>query len=84
MTDNSAVWGVPRNPLVIASSTDMGKSWTRELVVEEDASLQSAHDSKGAFRGDYSYPSIILSSDGQLQISYSYLRDYIKHVTLRI
>nr|WP_319483368.1 sialidase family protein [uncultured Cohaesibacter sp.] len=82
VTGNSAIWGVPRNPLIIASSTDLGKSWTEELVVEEDAHLLSAHDKKGAFRGDYSYPSIIETSDGRLQISYSYLRDYIKHVTL--
>nr|WP_321462096.1 sialidase family protein [uncultured Cohaesibacter sp.] len=84
VTENSAIWGVPRNPLIIASSRDLGKSWQPELVVEDDPHLLSAHDSKGAFRGDYSYPSIIQTSDGHLQISYSYLRDYIKHVTLSI
>ncbi len=84
VTENSAIWGVPRNPLIIASSSDLGKSWTEELVVEEDALLLSAHDRKGAFRGDYSYPSIIKTSDGRLQISYSYLRDYIKHVSLSV
>ena len=82
ISENSAIWGVPRNPLIIASSTDLGKSWKEELVVEEDAHLLSDHDKEGAFRGDYSYPSIIETSDGRLQISYSYLRDYIKHVTL--
>ena len=30
----------------------------------------------------YSYPSILQTRDGRIQISYSYLRDYIKHVTL--
>ena len=81
-TDSSAIWGVPRNPLVIAISTDLGLTWRKELVLEADAGLRSAHDEKGAFVGDYSYPSIIQTRDGQVQVSYSYLRDYIKHLTL--
>ena len=82
ITRKSAIWGVPRNPLVIASSEDMGLTWKKELVVEDDPNLRSSHDEKGSFIGDYSYPSIIETTDGNLQISYSYLRDYIKHVTL--
>ncbi len=84
LTDQCAIWGVPRNPLVIASSEDMGLTWKKEIVVEADATLRSPHDEKGSFIGDYSYPSIIETADGNLQISYSYLRDYIKHVTLRL
>ena len=82
LTSKCAIWGVPRNPLVIASSEDMGLTWKQEIVVEADATLRSSHDEKGSFIGDYSYPSIIETADGNLQISYSYLRDYIKHVTL--
>ncbi|SFC26062.1 sialidase family protein [Tropicimonas isoalkanivorans] len=84
ITESSAIWGVPRNPLVIATSTDLGRSWTKEIVVESDAQLRSDHDQTGAFVGDYSYPSIIQTKDGKLHISYSYLRDYIKHATLEI
>jgi predicted neuraminidase len=82
VTDTSAIWGVPRNPLVISVSTDLGLTWRKELVLEADAELRSVRDEKGAFIGDYSYPSIIQTRDGQVQVSYSYLRDYIKHVTL--
>lgn len=82
--ENGAIWGVPRNPLVLATSTDLGLSWRTELVLEADATLRSVHDERGAFVGDYSYPSIIQTSDGQIQVSYSYLRDYVKHVTLCI
>ncbi len=82
ITDSSAIWGVPRNPLVISTSTDLGLTWKRELVVEADATLRSPHDDRGAFVGDYSYPSIIERRDGRIEISYSYLRDYIKHATL--
>lgn len=84
MTGAPAIWGVPRNPLVIATSADEGVFWTKELVVESDAELRSSHDETGAFKGDYSYPSIIQTSDGIVQISYSYLRDYIKHVSIAI
>ncbi len=84
ISEKSAVWGVPRNPLVIASSTDLGATWQDEIVVEDDATLRSSHDEKGSFIGDYSYPSIIQTQDGKIHISYSYLRDYIKHVTLEL
>ena len=84
LTEECAIWGVPRNPLVIASSEDMGITWKQEIVVEADATLRSDHDEKGSFIGDYSYPSIIETTDGNLQISYSYLRDYIKHVTISL
>ena len=86
ITDSSAaaVWGVPRNPLKIASSMDLGASWTHELTVEDDATLRSVNDEHGAFIGDYSYPSIIEAPEGEMHISYSYLRDAIKHVTLKL
>lgn len=80
--EKGAIWGVPRNPLVLSSSTDLGRTWRKELVLEADATLRSAHDERGAFVGDYSYPSIIQTRDGRVQVSYSYLRDYIKHVTI--
>lgn len=80
--EKGAVWSVPRNPLVVSTSTDLGLSWRKALTVEADPALRSAHDESGAFVGDYSYPSIIQTSDGRVQISYSYLRDYIKHVTV--
>lgn len=82
--ENGAIWGVPRNPLALSISADLGLNWSKELVLEADAALRSPHDERGAFVGDYSYPSIIQTSDGLVQISYSYLRDYIKHVTLSV
>jgi predicted neuraminidase len=83
-TKKSAVWGVPRNPLVIATSTDLGCRWKKELILDSDGKLRSEYDENGTFIGDYSYPSIIQSSDDRLHVSYSYLREYIKHVTVRV
>lgn len=84
ITDSPAIWGVARNPLVIATSRDLGASWHREIVVEDDASARAPHDETGAFTGDYSYPSLIQTADGRVQISYSWLRECIKHVTLTL
>ncbi len=84
INEKSAVWGVPRNPLVISTSCDQGLSWEKEIVLESDPDLRSTHDEKGTFIGDYSYPSILQTEDGNLQATYSYLRDYIKHVSLKI
>ncbi|ORC37965.1 hypothetical protein B4O97_02920 [Marispirochaeta aestuarii] len=84
ITEKSAVWGVPRNPLVISSSDDLGLNWKKELVVESDPNLRSEHDHKGSFIGDYSYPSVIQGRDGRIHISYSYLRDYIQHRILSL
>jgi predicted neuraminidase len=84
MTGRPAVWGVPRHPLVLATSADLGRTWQTELVLEADADRRSAHDERGAFVGDYSYPSIIETRDGRVQVSYSYLRDYIRHATIAV
>ena len=84
ITERSAIWGVPRNPLVLAVSEDMGLTWERVLTIEDDAELRSTHDSEGAFIGDYSYPSIIQTKDGNIHVCYSYLRDCIKHVTVSL
>lgn len=82
ITETSAIWGVPRHPLVISTSTDLGLTWHKELVVEDDGERRSVHDETGAFIGDYSYPSIIQTADGLVHVTYSYLRDHIKHVVL--
>ena len=84
ITERSAIWGVPRNPLVLAVSNDQGRTWDKVLTIEDDPDLKSDHDEEGAFIGDYSYPSMIQTKDGNLQICYSYLRDCIKHVVIEL
>jgi len=57
-----------RTPLSVAISKD-GKEW-KDVAVLESAP------------GEYSYPAIIQSSDGLAQITYTWKRERIKHVTL--
>ncbi|MBI5094699.1 MAG: exo-alpha-sialidase [Candidatus Hydrogenedentes bacterium] len=58
-----------RTPLSIMRSTDGGKSWESPLKLEDNP-------------GEYSYPCVIQTTDGRIQISYTFRRYSIKHVEL--
>ncbi len=58
-----------RTPLNLAFSDDDGKTWGTAYVLEEEP-------------GEYSYPAIIQGRDGKLQITYTWKRRRIKHVTV--
>ena len=62
-------WGGDRHPLELAKSSD-GKRWEKVVVLESEP-------------GEYSYPAIIESQDGDLHITYTWKRDKIKHVVFR-
>ncbi|WP_154792557.1 sialidase family protein [Occultella kanbiaonis] len=65
-----------RTPLTLAVSEDGGRTWPLQR------NLQVADiEYKDAPVG-YSYPAMIQTSDGALQVAYSYLRKTIKHVRL--
>ena len=59
-----------RNMLNLAISND-GQSWTPVMTLE----------TKPAKAG-YSYPAIIQTSDGLVHITYTYLRQSVKHVVI--
>ena len=58
-----------RSPLNVAVSSD-GKRWDAALVLEDDHT------------GQYSYPSVIQSSDGMVHIVYTFHRKKIKYVEI--
>jgi len=58
-----------RTPLNVAVSDD-GKNWEAALILE-DSEI-----------GQYSYPSVIQSSDGLVHIVYTWRRERIKHVAI--
>ncbi len=57
-----------RSPLNVAISSD-GKDWQPVFVLEDQP-------------GEYSYPAVIQSSDGLVQITYTWKRRRVKHVVL--
>lgn len=58
-----------RSPLHIARSTDEARTWGKPLELETNP-------------GEYSYPSILQTSDGKIHIIYTFRRYSIKHVEL--
>ena len=56
-----------RTPLDIARSIDDGHTWSEPLKLETDP-------------GEYSYPSIMQTSDGMIHLIYTYRRYSIKHI----
>jgi len=58
-----------RSPLHIARSLDEGRTWSKPLELESNP-------------GEYSYPSVLQTSDGKIHIIYTFRRYSIKHVEL--
>jgi predicted neuraminidase len=57
-----------RTPISLARSTDDGRTWKKVADLETEP-------------GEYSYPAMILSSAGTLEITYTWKRTHIKHVS---
>jgi predicted neuraminidase len=59
-----------RSPLTVAISRDQGTSWTRALELENEVGEE------------FSYPAIIEDSKEMIQITYTWKRQKIRHVTI--
>jgi predicted neuraminidase len=57
-----------RSPLNVAVSKD-GQTWTQAITLESQP-------------GEYSYPAVIQSADGNVHITYTWKREKIRHVVL--
>ena len=64
--NHTALW---RSPLNLARSTDDGATWEKVHTLEEEV-------------GEFSYPALIQSSSGMLEMTYTWKRRHIKHITL--
>ncbi|MFO0821906.1 MAG: sialidase family protein [Gemmataceae bacterium] len=58
-----------RTPISLARSTDDGKTWKKLVDLETEP-------------GEFSYPAMIQASSGNLEITYTWKRTHIKHVTV--
>ena len=59
-----------RHTLAVSLSAD-GVSWSQPFVVEQGP-------------GEYSYPAMIVTRDGLVHLTYTWRRERIRHVTLRV
>jgi predicted neuraminidase len=60
---------IARTPISLAQSTDEGKTWKKVVDLETEP-------------GEYSYPAMIVSAAGRLEIVYTWRRTHIKHVSV--
>ena len=60
---------VLRTPISLARSADNGKTWNKVLDLETEV-------------GEFSYPAMIFSEAGRLEITYTFNRKHIKHATV--
>lgn len=65
-----------RTPLTLAMSSDGGQTWPHWR------NLQLADIEYKDREVGYSYPTVLQTSDGMLQVAYSYLRKTIRHVCI--
>ncbi len=58
-----------RTPLTVSRSVDDGKTWAKVADLETEP-------------GEFSYPAMIESAAGTLEITYTWKRTHIKHASL--
>jgi len=71
-----------RFPLTVGLSPDEGDTWPhlRDLEPAQDSGEQEADYDE--MHGEYSYPSVIQSRDGEIHISYTFRRESIRYARI--
>ncbi len=77
-----AFWGTPRAPVTLALSDDDGESWRIVRDLETGDGYCLTNNSEQRLNRELSYPSVIQTSDGALQVAFTYHRRAIKHVVV--
>jgi len=76
----TAFWGAPRAPMTLAFSDDGGDTWRVAGNLDEGDGYCLTNNSRDGLNREFSYPTIHQTSDGALQVAYTYYRQAIKHV----
>ncbi len=71
----------PRRILNLAISSD-GKTWKPVLTLEHETGPHPKDPDRRRHFGEYSYPAIIQTSDGMLNMVYTYNREGVKHAVV--
>jgi predicted neuraminidase len=75
-----AFWGTPRAPVSLAVSDDGGVTWRVCLNLEVGDGYCLTNNSEQQLNRELSYPSVIQTADGVLQVAFTYHRRAIKHL----
>lgn len=77
-----AFWGAPRAPMTVAISEDAGQTWPYIRNVAEGSGYALTNNSKDKKNKEFSYPSIKPTSDGKIDLTFTYFRQNIAFVEL--
>ncbi|MCZ8315760.1 exo-alpha-sialidase [Phreatobacter sp.] len=78
----TAFWGAPRAPLMLAISSDGGRTWPDRRLIEDGDGYCMTNNSTDRRNRELSYPSVHQSPDGAIHVAFTYHRQAIKHVRL--
>jgi predicted neuraminidase len=77
-------WGAPRAPLSLAFSTDSGLTWTDRQDVDTSDGFCLSNNSVSRANRELSYPVVLEGPDSTLDIAFTWFRQGIKHVRLKL
>jgi predicted neuraminidase len=78
--DRTAFWGAPRAPLVLAITSDGGRTWPDRVEIETGDGYCMTNNSTNRSNRELSYPSVHQTRDGGLHVAFTYHRQAIKYV----
>jgi predicted neuraminidase len=79
-----AFWGAPRAPLSLAFSSDDGETWQNRIDIDTSDGYCLSNNSIKGINRELSYPVLLEGSDGNLDIAFTWFRQGIKHVRLKL
>lgn len=82
--ERTAFWGAPRAPMTLAFSKDKGITWDIWGNLDEGDGYCMSNNSQEKINREFSYPSIIQTKDGNLNVSYTYFRQAIKYARIDV
>jgi len=78
-----AVWGLPRVPLTLLTSVDLGRTWTTVLDLETQADADAAGlQPRRHGHVEISYPLMVHVPGDAVHVTYTWNREAIKHARL--
>jgi predicted neuraminidase len=79
-----AFWGAPRAPLSLAFSSDNGNTWDGRQDIDTSDGYCLTNNSVAHANRELSYPVLLEGPDNTLDIAFTWFRQGIKHVRLKL
>jgi predicted neuraminidase len=83
-TGRQSFWGAPRAPMSLIFSDDDGATWTGRRDLETGDGYCLSNNSVDGVNRELSYPTLLEAPGGRLDIAFTFFRQGIKHVRLKL